>query len=271
MSLPIKLEHRIRAEVDPAFAARARFILQRVQSLQPKNILDAGCGRGFYSSSFCEFSFVKKITGIDLREKYLVKARKFFTDKRLTFQQADIYQLPFKPESFDLIVSSEVMEHLPDDVAALKALYKLTKKGGTLIISVPNANYPFLWDPLNWILEKVFHTHINKDMWWLAGIWADHVRLYTLEQITSAAKKAGWKVVNTKSVTHYSWPLSHFWLYGVGKNIVERLGSDTFNRFTTEKKPLSEFLAKLMALPSSFDPKNMDDVSSVDLIVELRK
>lgn len=271
MSLPQQLEHRIRAEVDPAFAIRARYILERVSQLKPKTILDAGCGRGFYSSSFCEFPFVKKITAIDLREKYLEKARRFIKDKRLTFQQADIYKLPFKAETFDFIVSSEVMEHLPDDVKALKALHKITKKGGTLIISVPDANYPFLWDPLNWTLEALFKTHVNKDIWWLAGIWADHVRLYTLDQITSAAKKAGWKVVHTKKVVHYAWPLSHFWLYGIGKNIVERLGSDTFNRFTLEKKPLSELLAKIVAFPSTFDPKDMKDVPSVDLVVELKK
>ncbi|MEO8581371.1 MAG: methyltransferase domain-containing protein [Patescibacteria group bacterium] len=271
MSLPQQLEHRIQSEVDPAFALRARYILERVLVLKPKNILDAGCGRGFYASSFCEFPFVKKIIGIDLREKYLKKARKFIKDKRLTLQQANIYRLPFKPEVFDFIVSSEVMEHLPDDVKALKALHKIVKKGGTLIISVPHANYPFLWDPLNWILEKYFQTHINKNIWWLAGIWADHERLYSLKEITSAAKKAGWKIVNTQSVVHYSWPLSHFWLYGVGKNIVERLGSDTFNRFTLEQKPLSELLAKIVAWPSQFDPKDMTGVSSVDLIVELKK
>lgn len=271
MSLPLSLEHRLNAEVDPAFSARARFILERVNTLQPKSILDAGCGRGFYSSSFCEIKNINKIVGIDLREKYLEKARRFIKDPRLTFQQADIYKLPFKENTFDCIVSSEVMEHLPDDVTALKALHKITKKGGTLIISVPNANYPFLWDPLNWLLEKLFHTHVNKDIWWLAGIWADHVRLYSLDQITKAAKNAGWKVVTTKSVIHYSWPFAHFWLYGVGKNIVERLGSDTFNRFTTQRKPISEFLSKVMAFPSTFDPKNINNVSSVDLIVELRK
>jgi 2-polyprenyl-6-hydroxyphenyl methylase/3-demethylubiquinone-9 3-methyltransferase len=269
--LPQQLEHRIRAEVDPAFAKRARYILERVADLKPKSVLDAGCGRGFYSSSLCEFSFIKKITGIDLREKYLIKARRFITDKRVTLQQADIYTLPFAAETFDFIISSEVMEHLPDDVKALKALHKITKKGGTLIVTVPDANYPFLWDPLNWILEKFFHTHVHKDIWWLAGIWADHVRLYTMEEISTAAKKAGWKVVNTKKVVHYAWPFSHFWLYGVGKNIVERFGSDTFNRFTLKKKPLSEFLAKVVGWPSTFDPKQMDNHSSVDLIVELRK
>jgi hypothetical protein len=121
------------------------------------------------------------------------------------------------------------------------------------------------------MLEKFFHTHINKNIWWLAGIWADHERLYSVKQITDAAKKAGWKVMNTKSVIHYAWPFSHFWLYGVGKNIVERLGSDTFNRFTLEKKPFSEMLAKIMAFPSTFDSEDMQNVSSVDLIVELKK
>jgi len=270
-SLPQPLEYSIASEIDPAFALRARFILETVQKKKPLTILDAGCGRGFYTRAFTFFPFLKTITGIDLKKEYLDKAEKEVKDKRVKLLEASIYALPFKNETFDFAVSSEVMEHLPDDVAALKELKRVVKKGGTLIISVPHRSFPFLWDPLNWILMKFFNTHVPKDIWWLAGIWADHERLYTMEEITSVAKKAGWKVKKTQSVIHYAWPLSHFLLYGIGKNIVEGLGAKEFSRFSFQRKPFSEWLSKLVAYPSTFDPNDMTGKSSVDLIIELEK
>ncbi len=269
--LPASLEHRINAEVDPAFARRARYILESVQQLKPHHILDAGCGRGFYVSSFAQFRFPQTIYGIDVNQEYLDAAASHINDKRVLLQQESIYELPYKNNTFDFVVSSEVMEHLSDDAAALAELRRVTKPGGTLIISVPNANYPFLWDPLNWMLEKTVGLHVPKDIWWLAGIWADHVRLYTMDQITTVAKEAGWKVVDSRSYVHHAWPASHFWLYGVGKNLVERMGAAQFNRFTNERKPLSGFLSKIVAWPSTHDPRDMKDISSVNLLLQLQK
>ena len=96
--------------------------------------------------------------------------------------RADARSLPFASGEFDAIVCSEVLEHIVEDGAVLMELNRVLRDGGLLLISVPNRQYPFMWDPLNWMLERVFGTHVPSHIWWLAGIWADHVRLYTVRQ-----------------------------------------------------------------------------------------
>jgi SAM-dependent methyltransferase len=157
------------------------------------------------------------------------------------------------------------MEHLDDDDKALKELRRVLKVGGTLAITVPNKHFPFLWDPLNWLLMHYFNTHINKDRWWLAGIWADHVRLYSVEEIRQKVNKR-LKVVKVETFIHWCWPFTHFLLYGIGKNIVEKLPGTAFNRFDFSKeKPLSRFIAQFVALPSRVLDKRWKTSRTMDI------
>ena len=51
---------------------------------------------------------------------------------------------------------------------------------------------PFLWDPINKTLETLFNRKIRKGM--LAGLWANHVRLYTMPQLRDPVRKAGFEI-----------------------------------------------------------------------------
>lgn len=259
----------LKNEVDPAFTKRASFILQSIEDKQPEKVLDAGCGRGFYVHAISMVPFVKEMHGIDVSEDYLNIARKHLNDPKINLQKASIYELPYPDNYFDAVVSSEVMEHLSDDVGALKEIKRVLKPDGIVLISVPHLNFPFLWDPLNWILMKFFNTHINKDIWWLAGIWADHERLYTLEHLEQTVQQAGYKVDKSEKLISHAWPFSHFLLYGIGKNIVERLGVDEFNRFDFREKKFSQILSSIVRFPSKLDKPT--DKRSVNLVMRLKK
>jgi hypothetical protein len=137
-----------------------------------------------------------------------------------------------------------------------------------MLISVPNQNFPFLWDPLNWVLMKFFNTHIHKDIWWLAGIWADHERLYTRKTLKDTVMKAKLHIEKVDMVTSSCWPFSHFLLYGIGKNIVERLGANQFDRFNFKPKPLSRLIAWIMRLPTEI---RKDKNISVNIFMKLTK
>lgn len=71
-----RLENLLQAEVDPAFAKRARFILDTVAKEKPKVLLDIGCGRGFYVHALTLFPFPEQIYGIDIQKDYLDQAKK---------------------------------------------------------------------------------------------------------------------------------------------------------------------------------------------------
>lgn len=266
------IKHVVSQEVDPAFAQRAEYILNKVRTEKPKRILDAGCGRGFYVKVLSLMKEPIEIVGIDIKEEYLEKARKnTANDKRVKILNASIYELPFKDGYFDCVISSEVLEHLDDDEMAVKEIHRVLKKKGIFLSSVPHKNFPFFWDPLNWLLMHIFRTHVNKNIWWLAGIWADHERLYTKDDYRKVLKNT-FETVYIKDILHWCWPCSHLLLYGIGKNMVERFGSKEFNRFNFAKKtPLSIVLAKVMALPSILLDKRFPRKASMGLVALSRK
>jgi len=84
---------------------------------------------------------------------------------------------------------------------------------------VPHANYPFWWDPINKTLETLFKTHIQHGP--LAGIWANHVRLYTMEQLRETVRAAGLKIEAERRFTHHCFPFVHNLVYGLGKPLLE--------------------------------------------------
>ncbi|MCX7996615.1 MAG: class I SAM-dependent methyltransferase [Patescibacteria group bacterium] len=241
-------------------------IFREISEKKPKRVLEAGCGRGFYMHALTFFDDIQEIHGIDVIDEYLEVARSHISDTRVHLQNANIYSLPFPDGHFDAVICSEVLEHLEDDLKALKELKRVLAKDGTLLVSVPCKDYPFLWDPLNWILERLFGTHVPKDIWWLAGIWADHERLYTRSQLEELARKAELKPARTEMLVSSSWPFSHFLLYGIGKNIVTRLGVKQFDRFHFEPKPVSAALAWLMRLPTTW---RRSEKVAVDIFMKL--
>ena len=260
----------LRYEFDPAFAERAKLIFNEADKRKPKKILDAGCGRGFYLKVLSSFSFIKEIHGVDINDNYLKIAKKININKRVKIKNASLYNLPYQDKYFDLIICSEVLEHLEDDIKAILELKRVLKPEGAIIITVPHKNFPFLWDPFNWLLMKFFHTHINKNIWWLAGIWADHLRLYEEKDIKNKLKKSGLKIVKFKKIVHWCWPFSHFLLYGIGKNLVEKMNLKSFDRFNFETKNKSlKLFANLFSFPSRFLDKKFPKKSAVNLFLVL--
>ncbi|MFS8158767.1 MAG: class I SAM-dependent methyltransferase [Candidatus Roizmanbacteria bacterium] len=255
----------ISQEIDPAFADRARAIANAVSQKSPKRILDAGCGRGFYPKLLSYFDFPIKIIGIDISKRYVKKAKSLTkNDSRVLIRQGSIYKTGLPSKSIDCIICSEVLEHLDDPSAALVEFSRLLKPKGILLISVPHDNFPFFWDPLNFLLMNLFNTHVSKDIWWLAGIWADHERLYS-EDMVKDLLKTNFTIKKIDRIVSTCWPFTHFFLYAIGKNIVEKLGGKDFDRFNFTEKPLSQFLTWFMRLPT----KLKKDIKPTDRYMDM--
>jgi SAM-dependent methyltransferase len=213
------LAHMTRNEADMAFKKRVRTIFEWVAPRDDHLILDLPCGRGFYLNMLRYVSGCK-LVGADLDWDVMQKARRNVGHlPDILLNQADIYALPYPDNCFDAVILSEVLEHIERDVDGLREIYRVLKPGGVVAITVPHANYPFWWDPINKTLETLFGRHISQGP--LAGIWANHVRLYTPEQLRSAALAAGFTVEAERSFTHYSFPFIHNLVYGIGKPLLE--------------------------------------------------
>jgi SAM-dependent methyltransferase len=216
---PEALERLTRKEADMAFRRRAWTLFEWLGATGGRTILDCGCGRGFYLKMLRHLGDAR-LAGVDLELPYLRKARRNTAElPDLLVASASIYDLPFPDASFDAVLLSEILEHVERDVDGLREVHRVLKPGGLALITVPHADYPFWWDPINRTLEALFKTHIGHGP--LAGIWAFHVRLYRPEELRRAVEAAGFDVEEERSQTHHTFPFVHNLLYGLGKPLLE--------------------------------------------------
>jgi len=98
-------------------------------------VLEAGCGVGAQTVILAGNNPRAKITSVDISPDSLSQARALVASKNITnvtFQQADLYRLPYADGSFDHVFVCFVLEHLADPTDALIALQRVLKPGGTL-------------------------------------------------------------------------------------------------------------------------------------------
>jgi 2-polyprenyl-3-methyl-5-hydroxy-6-metoxy-1,4-benzoquinol methylase len=103
----------------------------RPEDLNGKLVLDVGCGMGRFAEVATRWG--ARVVGIDLSAAAEVAAKNL-ADRDFVAFQADVFALPFAPESFDVIYSVGVLHHTPDCEAAVKTLDKFLKPGGLLVV-----------------------------------------------------------------------------------------------------------------------------------------
>jgi hypothetical protein len=98
-------------------------------------VLDAGCGEGYGTALLAEVA--AEVVGVDRAEATTVAARRH-ARPNLAFREIDLAALDALGARFDLVVSFQVIEHLPDPTGFLAALARRTAAGGTIVVTTPN-------------------------------------------------------------------------------------------------------------------------------------
>jgi SAM-dependent methyltransferase len=132
-------------------------------------ILDAGCGSG---RNMVELARHGAVTGVELSQTSACLARERRAGEVV---EGSVLEMPFEEGRFDLAASLDVIEHLEDDVVALRELRRVVKPGGSLLVTVPA--YQWLWSG---------HDEVNH-----------HHRRYTRRSLQRAGEQAGWQQVRT--------------------------------------------------------------------------
>jgi 2-polyprenyl-3-methyl-5-hydroxy-6-metoxy-1,4-benzoquinol methylase len=101
------------------------------EDLKGKLVLDVGCGMGRFAEVATRWG--ARVVGVDLSAAAEVAARNLAT-RDFTAFQADVFFLPFAPESFDYIYSIGVLHHTPDCEKAVKVLPQYLKPGGRMAV-----------------------------------------------------------------------------------------------------------------------------------------
>ena len=274
-----QIECLLRNESDMAFKRRVPLLLEYLELKDADRVLDCGCGMGFYLKTLSVLGRYVPV-GLDSDAKPLRFARQELGDSA-ALVRGDVLALPYVDESFDKVIMAEVLEHLEDDCQGAGEVWRVLRTGGVLALSVPHRDYPFYWDPINRTLETLFEHPIRSGP--LAGIWANHYRLYRPDEVIEVLEKAGFSVEDVQEHTHYCFPFVHNIVYGLGKPLIEHgllpeFVSQSAHRFRSEENsgnPLNPMNWVLTILNWVDQLNETRDLSSkrtfVNIVVKARK
>lgn len=142
-------------------------LLRRTGTAPGLRILDAGCGTG---RNVLEFGSLGTARGVDASPEAIEFCRRRGVDG---VSEGRIERLPFADASFDLVLATDVIEHLDDDLAALRELRRVVAPGARLLATVPA--YPWLWSQ-----HDAAHHHRRR---------------YTLRALRSLLRAGGWEPI----------------------------------------------------------------------------
>lgn len=132
-----------------------------VEDITERKLLDAGCGTGWFSKAAVERGAI--VTSMDIGENLLEQVSRKCNSQRVV---GSILNIPFPDETFDIVMSSEVIEHVPDPDKAIVELFRVLKKGGTLILTTPNKSWYFAIWIANTFKLRPYQGLENWTGWW---------------------------------------------------------------------------------------------------------
>ena len=148
--------------------------------------LDLGCGAGRHLHAMFYHAYATVI-GVDLLFEDVIRTRKGFeacpdmepgSTRRFGLAVADALRLPFRDKSFDIVICSEVLEHIPDFRGALCEITRVLKPSGKLGVSVPR-----YWpEKLCWRLEERYHRAPGG-----------HIRIFRPGTLRSEVERLGFR------------------------------------------------------------------------------
>lgn len=211
------------------FVARRRILLglleRRLGADRDLDILDAGCGGGATMEGLRRHG---RVRGMEISEEAVA----FNRERGRDVVAGAIEEMPFDDGAFDLALALDVVEHVPDDLRALKEMHRVLRPGGSLLATVP-------------ALEVLWSAH---------DVANGHYRRYTLGGLRGRVESAGFEVVAATYFNTLLFPAI------LGARVIGRLrskggGSDVgevpapLNRLLTETFSLERALVGRVKLP----------------------
>ena len=149
-----------------------------------ERVLDMGCGAGRHA--FEMYRRGADVIALDQNADELSTVREWFAAMRdegsvpagaeADVKQGDALNLPFPDGEFDRVVAAEVLEHIPEDEAAIAELARVLRPGGTMAVTVPR----WLPEKICWALSDEYHE-----------VEGGHVRIYRGDELVAKLERAG--------------------------------------------------------------------------------
>lgn len=210
-------------------------IVEKSNTEIPK-ILDVGCGTGGNLEMLANFGAAE---GVDVSDEAL----EFCRSKKLNVHKGLAESLPFADESFDVVTALDVVEHLDDDLAGLKEMFRVLKTGGKTLIFVP----AFMW------------------LWGVQDDVSNHRIRYTKKQIVERLEKAGFAI---ERATYANW--TFFAPILAGRTLMRISGIKPESENNVNVSALNGFFGKIFGAERLW-LKNFDFPFGVSIVIVARK
>jgi len=158
----------------------AELMLDLLKPKQGEIILDAGCGTGIFTTDI--LSSGSQVIGLDISLPMLIQAKKKLKEYPFWIILADMLNLPFPGSSFDKVVSVTALEFVEDAKDAIGELFRITKRGGCIVVATLNSLSP--WASRRKAEAKERHTIFEK------AIFRSPQELLSLASVEGVAKTA---------------------------------------------------------------------------------
>jgi SAM-dependent methyltransferase len=223
-------EHGEAAYLGETYEWTSRFriigdILFKHMANAPHEVLDVGCGDATFSKLYPKYQW----SGVDINIEKT-------GDKPIVAHAHDINvtPYPFNPHSFEMVVCSEVLEHLWDPRIIHREAHRLLMPNGHYVISTPNFNW------LANILENSQRILFNPEQSWTL----EHIRHYTPQTHIRDLQACGFRIVNVYGADHHFCPVLANVLEEVEKALSEK------HSLTLPKGVLHSYVRSSMAYNS---------------------
>ena len=133
-------------------------LYEKVDVKTKRNILDAGCGTGVITYDIASLT-TGDVTGIDIDSEKLEHAKLLLSGTSVNLIQANVLQLPFKDETFDLVLFSVLLMHVKNQQRAVNEMTRVTKKNGIVLATMESDHAGALYYP-----DSKVHPLFLKDL-----------------------------------------------------------------------------------------------------------
>jgi 2-polyprenyl-3-methyl-5-hydroxy-6-metoxy-1,4-benzoquinol methylase len=173
---------------------RGETILDLVRSLAiaDPQILDFGCGTGWLTGRLAEFG---ETTGIDLAEQVIETARS--RTPHVKFIAGDIFETPLPSAYYDVVVSQEVIAHIPDQAGYLDRAAEVLKSRSYLIITTPNK---FVMDRSDWPAQPPEHIEHWLTMAHLKRLLHKHFKILRTTTVVPLGNRGILRFMNSYKI-----------------------------------------------------------------------
>ena len=204
------------------------------------SMLDVGCGEGRHIFGIMQEYPMMKCLGLDMDDDSLKKAEEGYSyfesisEVGAEFIKGSAYSLPFPDNTFDLIVCSEVLEHLHEYNDAVIEINRVLKPGGKFFASVP-AFWP---EKICWYLSKEYQNQPGG-----------HLRIFDQKKLIHEIEDRGFKFLSSEkfhSIHSPYWWLRCFFWKSQEKNLLVKVYKKILERHILKKPRIIDNIDKLM-------------------------